>query len=115
VNILLQIAFTLLAGEDGGGGEGGGSGPAGAPSSMSVYEYSGGTRFGIQCALGDSGATTEWFRDDVLYTTTGAGVSSVDIGPKSGDGTHTWKARHLEDGTYSAFSDAITTNDGVLL
>jgi hypothetical protein len=104
VNILLQIAFTLLAGEDGGGGEGGGSGPAGAPSSMSVYEYSGGTRFGIQCALGD-----------VLYTTTGAGVSSVDIGPKSGDGTHTWKARHLEDGTYSAFSDAITTNDGVLL
>jgi hypothetical protein len=85
--------------------------PDGAPSSLGVYEYGGGTKFGIEWVSGDSAAQTELFRDDVLYSTIGAGVMSYDVGLKSGDGSHTWKARHRKGGV-SAFSASISTVEG---
>jgi hypothetical protein len=111
---LSLLAFWLAAAaateaEEGGGSEGG---SLTAPSGLSVYEYSAGSRFGIQWTIGDATADTELYRDDVLYTTVGAGVSTVDIGLKSGDGSHTWKARHTSGASASAFSASLTTLDG---
>jgi hypothetical protein len=89
------------------------SAPA-APSNLSVYEYSSGTRFGIQWTLGDSSATHEMFRADVLYAPLAPGISSQDVGVKASNGTHTWKCRAFKSGLYSAFSSAITTSNGQL-
>jgi hypothetical protein len=102
----------MVLASGGGGGEEEGGGSLTAPSGLSVYEYSAGARFGIQCSLGDATASTEWYRDDVIYTTTGPGVSSFDVGLKSGDGTHTWKARHTSGANTSDFSATLTTVDG---
>jgi hypothetical protein len=93
-----------------GGGGGGGSGPDGAPT-ISLYAYSGGTRYGIAITAGDAGASTELERDGVVYST-GAGSINVDVGLKSGDGSHTWRARHFEDGSYSSYSNSISTLNG---
>jgi hypothetical protein len=90
--------------------EGGGGGPSGAPSGLSVYEYQGGSKYGIQWSNGDSSAQTELEDSGQLLS---AGTSSADQGVKAGSGAHTWKARHLKNGVYSSYSETISTFDGV--
>ena len=119
IHFYLMAAVTA-SGSSGGGGGGGSSPPTGdppngPPSAISAYSYSGGTHFGIQWVTGDPAAQSELYRDGSLYDTLAIGVEQKDIGNKTGNGTHTWKVRHLRNAQYSAFGSEITTTDGVEL
>ena len=92
---------------------GGGGGPSGAPSNLSVYEYGGGAKFGIQWDNGDETANTSLERDGVEEAFVAWGESVADIGLKAGDGEATWRARHWQNGVYSTYSATIDTVGGV--
>lgn len=83
-----------------------------APSGLSVYEYQGGTKYGIQWVNGNNSIPTQVYRDDVLFVTRPAGVNTMDVGVKTG--THTWKVRHAQGNSVSAFSASLSTSNGAV-
>jgi hypothetical protein len=104
---LAASASTQPAG--GGGGGGGGEDPPGAPHDL--HAPNNGVTYSI--AWTDAVAQdVELYRDNTLYDTIAAGVQILAIGTMYGDGTHTWKAKHIDPD--SDFSAEITTIDGVV-
>lgn len=93
----------------GGGGGGGDPDPPGAPTDLVAANN--GVNYSIAW-IDAASQQVEVYRDGSLFSTVNAGVQIVAVGPMAGDGTHTWKARHI--GPEGPFSTEITTIDGVV-
>lgn len=115
MNLVTSLALMLLSAESGGGG------PAGDPTGVQLYNYSG-DKIGVQWTTGDSTSSTEIGYSD----TSGAEPSSVNarVGPgvetyETGDsGTISvcvdcrhWWVRHKKNGQVGSWVESSQGHD----
>lgn len=109
MNFVTMLALALVRGSGAGG-------PAGPPTSVSLYTYDGGSKVGVQWTWGDPTAstqlgqsTTQGVEPDSVFTNVAARVASKETettttGLNCGDRTVTntyWWVRHVKNGEYT--------------